>query len=119
TGATNTDRFITRRYDGIQSVDDMARLNRATSLEADKFIKLKKPIRILLDLRGNYATTSAIYAEAIKFLNLYEIDRIAIVQPVDLKLELLTQNTKDTYQHFIEYRKFDSESAAQKWLEEA
>lgn len=112
-------KYIERDYDGISSASDMATVNTATEKQIKKFLQLNKPIRILQDLRGSFATSFEIYEEAIKILNMYEIDKIAIVQPRDKFIAALADNTRDTYQKFINFRIFTDAEQAKMWLNEA
>lgn len=109
-------KYIERRYDGVESVSDMARINEVTEKEMERYVRMNKPIRILQDLRGNFVTSFEIYEEAIKVLNIYPIERVAIVQPADKFVKALAGNTMKIYQRFINYRMFTDVEQAKVWL---
>lgn len=114
-----TPMYIVRRYSGVQTVRDMADINDATITEMGKFLELSKPVRILLDLRGKYKVSFEIYEEALKALNMNEIDRIAIIQPKSKFVGALSEHTRDTYQKFINYQQFTDMRTAGRWLSQS
>lgn len=116
TSMVKEQKYIVRSYSGVNKLSDMKKINQNTLKQMKQFIDLNKPIRIFQDLRGEFKVTFDIYEEALKVLNIYEIDRIAIVHSDNKFITAMAKNTVDTYQKFIKYKLFTDPNEAISWL---
>jgi hypothetical protein len=112
-----TEKYIVRKYDGVKSADDMAEINKATIVEMKKMVMRKTPIRLLLDLKGKITASFEVYEEAVKALDYYAIEKIAVIDTSDRVVRAIAEHTNDIYrQQFIKYRWFTDTLPAQQWL---